>query len=128
MRKNEELSNPDSCMSRANPDEMTFVLLGRDVCAPEVIRYWANARIVAGKNRRSDLQIQEALHCAAIMERECTMEHDRAQWSPCVICGDNTPLACSDCRIDTGKSVHVCSRSVCRRKHEETYSGRGHQV
>lgn len=38
--------------------------------------------------------------------------------APCVICGDLTILACSDCAIDTGKSVHVCNRTACRDEHE----------
>lgn len=33
--KSEELSNPASCMNRALPDEMTFVLLARDAAAPD---------------------------------------------------------------------------------------------
>jgi hypothetical protein len=33
MIKSKELSDPQSCMSRARDDEMTFVLLARDLCA-----------------------------------------------------------------------------------------------
>jgi hypothetical protein len=47
MRKREELTSPESCMSRAREAEMTFVLLGRD-----------------------DAQITEALACAEAMARE----------------------------------------------------------
>jgi hypothetical protein len=49
---------------------MIFVLLGRDVAAPETIRYWANERIRLGKNTASDPEITEALECAATMETE----------------------------------------------------------
>lgn len=70
MRKSEELSNPNSCMSRARPDEMTFVLLGRDVTAPTVIREWCRLRIKSGKNLPGDQQILEAAHCADVMESE----------------------------------------------------------
>lgn len=38
--------------------------------------------------------------------------------SPCVICGDDTVMACSDCAIETGKSVHVCAKPKCRDQHE----------
>lgn len=40
--------------------------------------------------------------------------------APCVICGDETILACSDCAINSGgeQSVHVCKRSECRDAHE----------
>lgn len=70
MRKSEELTNPVSCMSRAKEDEMTFVLLARDITAPAVIRFWAFERIRAGKNIQGDKQITEALECAEAMERE----------------------------------------------------------
>lgn len=70
MRKADELTHPDSCMSKARPDEMTFVLLGRDIVAPRIIRAWVNERIRVGKNHCSDPQILEALECARVMERE----------------------------------------------------------
>jgi hypothetical protein len=60
MRKSDELSNPDSCMSRARWDEWTFVLLGRDVAAPTAVRAWIEERIRLGKNTREDAQIREA--------------------------------------------------------------------
>src|SRR4051812_14011769 len=66
--KSAELSNPQSCMSRAHDDEMTFVLLGRDVAAPWTIRFWAAERIRLGKNNPFDSQILEAYACAASME------------------------------------------------------------
>ena len=70
MRKKDELSNPVSCMSRAEPDEMTFVLLGRDSAAPYAIRMWVRERVRSGKNKVHDPQIVEALACADTMERE----------------------------------------------------------
>ena len=45
--------------------------------------------------------------------------------APCVICGDDTIMACSDCAIDTGKSVHVCTKSECRDRHESRTHGQG---
>lgn len=70
MRKRDELTNPASCMSRAKDDEMTFVLLGRDVAAPVAIRAWIAARIRLGKNAMDDAQIIEALACARVIEEE----------------------------------------------------------
>jgi hypothetical protein len=72
MIKTEELTNPNSCMSRARPDEMTFVLLARDEAAPFAIRQWASARVGLGKNKHDDPQIVEALECAdrMIAQRE----------------------------------------------------------
>jgi hypothetical protein len=70
MLKSEELTNPSSCMNRAGDQEMTFVLLARDICAPEVIRFWCQCRVENGKNLPSDKQILEALDCAKTMEEQ----------------------------------------------------------
>ena len=70
MRKVDELTNPNSCMSRAADDEMTFVLLARDESAPGTIRDWVARRIRLGKNKPDDEQIREALECARTMEAE----------------------------------------------------------
>lgn len=70
MRKAQELTDPRSCMSKARDDEMTFVLLARDVAAPATIRAWANERIRLGKNHYKDAQIVEALLVADEMERQ----------------------------------------------------------
>ena len=67
MIKREELSNPQSCMSRAREDEMTFVLLGRDPAATVAIRAWIEERIRLGKNERNDAQITEARGCIDVM-------------------------------------------------------------
>lgn len=40
----------------------------------------------------------------------------------CVICEAPTIYACSDCRIDTGFSVHVCEKVSCQRE-PQTSSG-----
>jgi hypothetical protein len=63
------------CMAKAFPDEPTFVLLGRDRCAPVAIRAWIEARILSGKNTRNDAQISEALQLIGMMETE------QADWS-----------------------------------------------
>lgn len=70
MKKHRELADPTSCLSRAKDDEDVFVLLGRDVAAPDTIRYWVHCRIVMGKNKREDPQMQEALLLAEVIERE----------------------------------------------------------
>lgn len=70
MRKEQELTDPASCMARAEPQEMTFVLLGRDAAAPATVRFWAAERVRLGKNASGDPQIREALACAEVMESE----------------------------------------------------------
>lgn len=70
MRKHEEINNPVSCFNKAKPNEMLFVLLGRDVAAAYAIRRWVEYRIAKGKNKFDDPQIVEALECATIIERE----------------------------------------------------------
>ncbi len=42
----------------------------------------------------------------------------------CHVCGQATDLACSDCRIDFGVTIHVCSKPACRAYHEEKCSAR----
>lgn len=70
MIKREELTNPQSCMSRAADDEMTFVMLARDIAAPDTIRDWCARRCVMGKNKPTDPQIKEAMACSGEMERQ----------------------------------------------------------
>ena len=60
MRKREEMNDPKSCLSRANPDELLFVLLARDKAAPAAVRAWIEERIRLGKNKREDEQIRDA--------------------------------------------------------------------
>lgn len=36
----------------------------------------------------------------------------------CSVCGEQTDLACSDCKIDNGEIVYVCQKTACRDKHE----------
>jgi hypothetical protein len=38
--------------------------------------------------------------------------------APCVVCGERTVLACSDCAIDASESIHVCGNRRCREQHE----------
>jgi hypothetical protein len=70
MRKQFELKDSSSCLNRANDNEMLFVLRGHDAAAPAIIRMWVQMRVTMGKNRLDDDQMQEALACATIMERE----------------------------------------------------------
>jgi hypothetical protein len=74
VRKHQEMTNENSCMSKVRPNEMTFVLLARDSAAPSTIRYWVETRILQGKNKPDDPQILEALRCADIMAQEREIE------------------------------------------------------
>jgi hypothetical protein len=60
MRKKDEILNPNSCLNRAQVDELIFVLLERDEAAPIAIQAWIEARIRLGKNAPDDAQIKEA--------------------------------------------------------------------
>jgi len=68
MIKEEELTDPDSCICRAHPREMVFVLLARDADAPGTIRDWIKRRIASGKNKDGDPLMTEAEQCAQVME------------------------------------------------------------
>lgn len=48
--------------------------------------------------------------------------------APCVVCGEMTIMACSDCAIDSGgkERVHVCGKSTCRDAHENQKHGDPH--
>lgn len=56
------------CYENAAPDEPMFVLLARDISAPETVRRWATLRVLLGKNQPDDAQIVEAMECANAME------------------------------------------------------------
>jgi hypothetical protein len=74
MRKKDEITQPNTCLQTAHPEEMIFVLLGRDTAAPVAIRAWVAERIRLGKNVETDPQIVDAL------ERARTMETEGRQW------------------------------------------------
>lgn len=80
MIKREELTNPNSCMSRAREDEMTFVLLERDAAAPAAIRIWVRERIRLGKNKPRDPQITEALRTADLIAESHRRQPLEANW------------------------------------------------
>jgi hypothetical protein len=96
MLKSKELSDPQSCLNKARPDERLFVLLARDSAAPETIRYWVQRRLWLGKNKREDPQIVEALDCARLMEHE--QDHTRE-----LAAGMHDPATCWHC-INTPKA------------------------
>lgn len=60
MLKVEELTQPNSCLRKAEDDEPIFVILGRDPAAAFAIREWIRMRIQLGKNLGHDAQIQDA--------------------------------------------------------------------
>lgn len=109
MIKRDELSNPDSCMSRALSHERTFVLLTRDEIAPKAIREWCRLRCLHGKNVVSDPQIREALRCADLMDSERRdIKRDIANYmhgifAPQTETDSTTPIwrDCSNCRNPT---------------------------
>lgn len=70
MMKKDEITNPNSCLNKAAPDEMIFVLRARDECAADTIRYWVALRLIKDKNMPSDIKIREALDIANAMEKQ----------------------------------------------------------
>ena len=65
MRKIDELSDPNSCLNKANDDEMVFVLVAHDYqAASDAIRAWVASRILYGKNRPEDPKILSAMAVA----------------------------------------------------------------
>ena len=72
MLKSQEIGNPNSCLNKANRDEMLFVLIGRDAAAPRAIRAWIKERIRLGKNQPENPQLIEAEEWAVYMERHAS--------------------------------------------------------
>jgi len=70
MLKCLELSDPHSCLNRANNGEKIFVLLARDESTPATIRFWVGDRLRRGKNTIADEQTLEALDLANAIESE----------------------------------------------------------
>lgn len=66
--KREVRNNPASCWNKAGEHEPVFVLLGRDVVAPNTIRFWATKRVQENKNEEGDAQITGARAVALEME------------------------------------------------------------
>lgn len=70
MFKRDETTLPDSCLNRADDDEMLFVLLARDKAAPNTIRFWIKERIRLGLNATGSPKMAQAEACAQRMEEE----------------------------------------------------------
>ena len=67
MMKSLELSDPTSCLNKALPEEVVFVILARDPSATAAIKAWAEDRVRKGLNKEDDPQIVEAFDCAVAM-------------------------------------------------------------
>lgn len=65
-------ANGDVCYEVALPDEPMFVLLARDITAPDIVREWARKRLLqieTGNKPASDIEkVYEALMQACKME------------------------------------------------------------
>lgn len=68
--KMHEQTQPDSCLAKADQDEMIFVLRAKDPAAPAAIRHWIAKRLELGKDAPDSPKIQEAFECAAEMDRQ----------------------------------------------------------
>lgn len=66
MLKRDELRNPNSCLNKADKDEMIFVFRAQDRLAPMFIRMWATTVEAV---RGTTAKVVEALNCADAMEQ-----------------------------------------------------------
>lgn len=64
-----ELSDPKSCLNKAEQNEMIFVLRAKDPAAAATVRAWIKERISMGLNEYTDPKIQDAENCACTMQR-----------------------------------------------------------
>jgi len=97
MRKRDELTDPNSCMSRARDDEWTFVLLGRDEAATVAVRAWINERLRLGKNTEDDPQIIEAELWIERVVHERQERLDRANGGPSLTTSTNASNSRATC-------------------------------
>ena len=56
-----------------------------------------------------------------VAEKRCCTVCDSKK--VCHVCGTQTLLACSDCRINFQATVYVCSKPACRDEHERKCYG-----
>lgn len=72
MRKCDELTDPNSCFSKAGAEEPLSVLRAKDLLAPQLVRLWA---AMAGGGAHEPDKIAEALRWAN------DAEEWRRQWA-----------------------------------------------
>lgn len=65
MKQRDELSSPNSCINKAEPDEWVFVLKSTDRHAPALVQLWATIRKLEG--RTDPAKVTEAFDCAEHM-------------------------------------------------------------
>jgi len=70
MLKTNEESDPNSCLNKAMPFERLFILLARDLAAPDTIEYWIRLRVRLRLNSLDDDLMKEAQLCADLMRSE----------------------------------------------------------
>jgi hypothetical protein len=74
MRRDLELSLPDSCINRAAPDEPVFVLRAKDPIASSIVRAWA----LRAKTVHEREKIDEAIELAHSMD-SWRLDHLKSQ-------------------------------------------------
>jgi hypothetical protein len=63
---------------------------------------------VAPDDTPTRLHFEETKPCCTICDAKKT----------CSVCGQQTLLACSDCRIDFQTTIYVCKQAECRERHK----------
>lgn len=66
MNKMQTISDPKSCLNKAESDEPIFVLRGKDPLAAQTVRNWAEAALALGTH--SVGKAQDALEIAQRMD------------------------------------------------------------
>ena len=77
MRKCDELTDPESCLNKAEDDELLFVLLERDPAAPAAITKWAQERIRLGLNKPGDPKLLSAAKWIEDAQQRKTTQEDK---------------------------------------------------
>lgn len=114
MRKSDELRSPMSCLSKAQPDELIFVLRSNDPLFAQTIRHWAAMAVGV----HEEPKIHEAYHTADAGDKQ------RVDRAPKAIAGAQ-PLMPID-RVNEAQHNHALGRGLARDRdpHDPSYDPR----
>lgn len=87
--KREELENPDGCLGKAADEEPIFILRGKDMIAPFLVRQWArhyamlnSDAVNVGTELKPDIRMQVRQACVAKHNEALALADRMDKWIP----------------------------------------------
>ena len=77
MLKREELFNPQSCLNKAEPEELIFVVRAKDPLAAQTVRHWAAMAVGVHEKEKIDEAISWAKRAEEFLETQSRPECSR---------------------------------------------------